>query len=152
MADLLEMETEDRVALLRLLQRKPTVKRIKTVFGSWLNALIQAGVLEDGARKTSRGIQSIAKDGHICLSLGEKTIDDFLCAHDIPHEKEPRYPEGNYRGDFRVGNAFIKYFGLAGNPEYDAKTTKKIRLCKKYGIVLGAIYPQDLISQKKTGE
>ena len=68
--------TEERLALLRLLRVKPSLRRVKSVFGSWLKALIQAGVLEDGTRKTSRGIQSIAKDGHVCLSLGEKTIDD----------------------------------------------------------------------------
>ena len=148
-ADLQDMENEERLALLKLLRHKPSVKRVKAIFGSWLNALIQAGVLEDGTRKTSRGIQSIAKDGHVCLSLGEKTIDDFLYARGIQHEKEPRYPEGNYRGDFKVDSTFIEYFGLAGNPEYDAKTKEKIRLCKKHGITLIAIYPQDLISRKK---
>ena len=149
MTDLLDMQNEERLALLKLLWVKPSVRRVKSIFGSWLNALIQAGVLEDGTRKTSRGIQSIAKDGHVCLSLGEKTIDDFLYARGVHHEKEPRYPEGNYRGDFKVDSAFIEYFGLAGNPEYEAKTNKKIRLCKKHGITLIAIYPQDLISRKK---
>ena len=147
MADLLEMKNDERLALLVLLKNKPTIDRIKSVFGSWLNALIHAGVLEDGTRKTSRGIQSIAKDGHVCLSLGEKTIDDYLHTHGVHHEKEPRYPEGKYRGDFKVGTAFIEYFGLTGNPEYDAKTKEKIRLCEKHNIVLIALYPRDLISQ-----
>lgn len=147
--DLIDMQDAERLALLKLLRRKPSTRRVRSVFGSWLNALIQAGVLEDGTRRTSRGIQSIAKDGHVCLSLGEKTIDDFLYARGIQHEKEPPYPEGNYRGDFRVGNLFIEYFGLAGDPEYDAKTREKIRLCKKHGISLIAIYPQDLVNQKK---
>ncbi|MHB8855273.1 MAG: homing endonuclease associated repeat-containing protein [Bellilinea sp.] len=147
MADLLEMKNDERLALLVLLKNKPTVNRIKSEFGSWLNALIHAGILEDGTRKTSRGIQSIAKDGHVCLSLGEKTIDDYLHTHGVHHEKEPRYPESNYRGDFKVGTAFIEYFGLTGNPEYDAKTKEKIRLCEKHNIVLIALYPRDLISQ-----
>ena len=149
MTDLLDMSNDERLALLKLLKNKPTIGRVKSAFGSWLNALIQAGILEDGTRKTSRGIQSFAKDGHICLSLGEKTVDDYLHAHGIHHEKEPRYPEGNYRGDFKVGAAFIEYFGLTGNPEYDAKTQDKIRLCKKHNITLVEIYPQDLISQQK---
>lgn len=149
MTDLLDIQPTDRVDLLLLLRRKPTVKRVKAVFGSWLNALIQAGVLEDGTRRTSRGIQSVAKDGHICLSLGEKTIDDFLYAHGVYHEKEPRYPEGNFRGDFKVGEAFIEYFGLVGDPEYDARVKEKARICKKYRIILVAIYPPDLVSQKK---
>jgi hypothetical protein len=147
--DLHDMDFEERVALLRLRMTRPSTKRIKLVFGSWLNALIQAGVLEDSTRKTSRGIQSIAKDGHVCLSLGEKTIDDFLHSRGIRHEKEPKYPERNYRGDFAVNGVIIEYFGLAGNPDYDAKIKEKTRICRKYKIALIAIYPQDLISQKK---
>jgi hypothetical protein len=147
--DLLEIQPKDRIDFLRLLLRKPTVHRVKTVFGSWLNALIQAGVLEDGTRRTSRGIQSIANDGHVCLSLGEKTIDEFLYAHRVYHEKEPRYPEGNFRGDFKVGEVFIEYFGLVGNPEYDARIKEKARICKKYGIILVAIYPLDLVYRNK---
>lgn len=147
--DLLEMSNSERLAFLKLMRNKPTTGRVKAVFGSWLNALIQAGILEDGTRKNSRGIQSIAKDGHICLSLGEKTIDEYLYTNGIHHEKEPKYPEGNYRGDFKVGATFIEYFGLTGNPDYDAKTKEKIRLCKKHNIILVAIYPQDLVIQQK---
>jgi hypothetical protein len=149
LSSLTHLSTEQRVAVLYIGENKPTIRRVKEVFGSWLNALIQAGVLEDGTRKTSRGIHCIAKDGHVCLSLGEKTIDDYLFSHGIIHEKEPRYPEGNYRGDFKVGTTFIEYFGLTGNPDYDAKTKEKIRLCKKHSIVLVAIYSQDLVSQQK---
>lgn len=148
-ADLVDLENEKRLALLKLLRTKPTASRVKSVFGSWLNALVNAGVLEDGTRKTSRGIQCIAKDGHACLSLGEKTIDDFLYARRVHHEKEPQYPESNYRGDFKVGNTVIEYFGLVGDPDYDAKTEEKILLCEKHKITLIAIYPQDLISQTK---
>lgn len=147
--DLIDMSNSERLAFLKLLKNKPTTVRAKSVFGSWLNALIHAGILEDGTRKNSRGIQSIAKDGHMCLSLGEKTIDEYLYAHGIHHEKEPRYPESNYRADFKVGTTFIEYFGLTGNPDYDAKTNEKIRLCKKHNITLVAIYPQDLVSQQK---
>ena len=134
---------------MKLNSGKPTVRRVKAVFGSWLNVLIEAGILENGTRPTARGIQSIAKDGHVCLSLGEKTIDDFLFHNGIIHDKEPRYPEGNYRGDFKVGNTIIEYFGLTGDPEYDAKSKEKIRICKKHEITLIAIYPQDLVSQKR---
>ena len=147
--DLIDLGTEKRLALLNLLKTKPAVSRVKALFGSWFKALIEAGVLENGTRKTSRGIQCVAKDGHVCLSLGEKTIDDFLYAHGIPHEKEPRYPEGNYRADFRVGSTFIEYFGLAGDPDYDTKIREKTRLCKKWGITLIAVYPRDLVSRTR---
>lgn len=147
--DLQDMSDDERLAFLQLLKHKPTIERVNSVFGSWLNALIQAGILEDGTTiKTSRGIKSVAKDGHLCLSLGEKMIDDYLFIHGIHHEKEPRYPEGKYRGDFKVGTTFIEYFGLTGNPEYDTKTKEKIRLCKEHNITLLAIYPKDLINQQ----
>jgi hypothetical protein len=77
-SDFHDMDDEQRLAVLRVLQRKPPTNRVKEIFGSWLKALIEADVLEDGARKTARGIQTIARDGHVCLSLGEKTIDDYL--------------------------------------------------------------------------
>lgn len=145
--DLQDLETNERVALLQLLGRKPTVGRVKEVFGSWLNALIQAEILEDGARRTSRGVQTIAKDGHVCLSLGEKTICDFFYARRIAHEREPQYPHSNYRGDFRVGNTIVEYFGLVGDPEYDMKIVEKTRLCKQNGIPMVALYPKDLASR-----
>ena len=78
--------------------------------------------------------------------MGEKTIDDLLHAHGIPHDKEPRYPGSNYRGDFLVGNVFIEFFDLAGDADYDAKTKRKQRLCRHKGIELVSIYPKDLVS------
>lgn len=144
LSSLTHLSTSERAAAVKVLERKPTIRRVKSLFGSWLNALIEAGVVEDGKRKTTRGTQCIAKDGHVCLSLGEKTIDDFLYQHHIDHEKEPSYPEGNYRADFRVGNTLIEYFGLSGDTEYDKKTAEKISICKRNSIQLIAIYPTDL--------
>jgi hypothetical protein len=147
--DIQGLSSNDRLAVLRLLQRKPTLHRVKCEFNSWLAALIDAGVLEDGTRKTSRGIQTLAKDRHVCLSLGEKTIDDFLFDRGIHHDKEPRYPTGNFRADFLVVGVFIEYFGLAGNPDYDAKIKQKMRICQEFGINLISIYPGDLVSDEK---
>jgi len=147
--DFIDLSKEERLAIFKVLRRKPTTKRVKELFGSWLNALIQAGILEDGTRRTARGTQCLALDGHVCLSLAEKTIDDFLFKHSIPHEKEVAYPEGGFRADFSVNGIFIEYFGLKGDPEYDAKTRKKQRLCKKHGIELISLYPSDLTSLKK---
>ena len=65
----------------------PPYKLYVKAFGSWLNALILSDVLTDGTRHTSRGIQCIALDGHKCLSLVEKTIDDWFIEHNISHEK-----------------------------------------------------------------
>lgn len=145
-SDLAPLTTEVRVRLLDLVVNRPSDVIIKRRFGSWLNALIAAGVLPDGTRRTSRGTQSIASDGHICYSIGERTIDDFLTASGVAHEREPLYPSGRYRGDFLIPGAMIEYFGLAGNAAYDSKSAEKVRLCAEAGIRLVALYAPDLVS------
>ena len=85
----------------------------------------------------------------MCLSLGEKTIDDYLSTRGILHEKEPTYPEGNYRADFAVKGVFIEHFGLEGNPEYDKRTEEKQRICRKHAVGLISISPKDLVSVAK---
>lgn len=148
-SNLSEYELIDRIELLKHLQTKPTLSLVKKTFGSWFHLLIEAEILEDGTRKNSRGIQCLAKDGHICLSLGEKTIDDLLFEFGVNHSKEPHYPEGNYRGDFLVGDIIIEYFGLIGNPEYDKKVELKRKLAQKYCLSVIEIFPVDLINTKK---
>ncbi|MBN2266762.1 MAG: hypothetical protein JW725_00275 [Candidatus Babeliaceae bacterium] len=143
------LNSKERLELLQIFQKKPSTRHVKKLFGTWLQALIDAGILEDDVRRTSRGIQCIAKDGHVCLSIGEKTIDDFLYANGITHNKEPYYPEGKYRADFDVNGVFIEYFGLAGNPDYDKKTKLKQKLCKKYGVTLISLFPSDLVSDSR---
>jgi len=133
-------------AIIQILKTKPTVERVKQLFGSWLKALIASGILDNGTRPTSRGTQCIAKDGHTCLSLSEKTIDDYLFNHNIEHRKEPHYPNSNLRADFEVNGVFIEYFGLKGEPFYDAKILTKTNACKEYGIELVALYAKDLAS------
>jgi len=149
MYDLRGMSTDERLAVLQKLKYKPTLRRVKNLFGSWFKALIAAELLEEGARRTSLGTRCLARDGHMCFSLGEKTIDDLLFALGIPHEREPVYPEGNYRADFLVNGVFIEYFGLAGDAEYDAKSKTKKQLCEAHGIKLVSILPRDLVSSKK---
>lgn len=140
-------EPEQRPALLALLKKSPSVPRVKAVFGSWFEALLATGLLEEGTRKNARGYQTLARDGHMCFSLGEKTIDDWLFEHAIPHDREPPYPEGNYRADWLVRETFVEYFGLAGDADYDARIEEKKRICERHGIILVAIHPKDLASR-----
>jgi hypothetical protein len=149
MYDLWDLNTDERLAVLRVLQRKPTLRRVKELYGSWFKALIDAELLENGARRTSIGTQCLAKDGHMCFSLGEKTIDDLLHVMGIPHEREPVYPESNYRADFIVAGVFIEYFGLTGDADYDAKSREKQRLCRTHGIKLISVFPKDLVNSRK---
>lgn len=144
--DLIDLDLDTRIALISLLKNKPSTERVKDLFGSWLEALIYAGILENGSRETSRGTQTLAVDGHICYSLGEKTIDDYLHNNNIPHAKEVLYPGSNLRCDFCVNGSFIEYFGLAGNEEYDKKIAQKKNICEEQGILLIALYPKDLLT------
>jgi hypothetical protein len=82
----------------------------------------------------------------VCYSFGEKTIDDLLYSLEITHEKEAPYPTGNFRADFRVNGNFIEYFGLIGDPNYDAKIEVKQRICAAHEIRLVSIYPKDLLN------
>lgn len=151
-SDLGPLSTEARRRLLDHVARRPSDSVIDRRFGGWLQALIASGVLPDGTRRTARGIQSIAVDGHVCYSLGEKTIDDFLAAHGIPHEREPRYPSGGFRGDFLIGGAIVEYFGLAGDAAYDAKTLTKRRICEDAGVTLIGLFAEDLLDDRRLRE
>ena len=129
-------------------QREGWGTRQKT-FGSWFKALIEAELIETGAQRMKRGTKCLANDGHMCFSLGEKTIDDLLYGMGVFHEREPAYPGSNYRADFVANGVFIEYFGLAGNAEYDAKSSEKRRLSRLHGIKLISILPEDLVSIAK---
>lgn len=141
---MLEMDTPIRTAIVKLLGNRPSLRLVKRYFGSWFGALVASGVLADGARQGIYGTACLARDGHQCLSLAEKTIDDFLAAEGIVHEKEVPYPEGGYRADFAVQDTFIEYFGLQSRDDYALKTRRKIELCRSAGIRLIEIYPEDL--------
>lgn len=147
--DILFLDDDKRLAVLRLFSRKPRTRLVKKLFNSWLQALIEAEVLEDGTRNAGRGTMCIAKDGHICYSLGEKTIDDFPSDHGVPHTKEPHYPDSNYRADFGINGFLVEYFGLVGEPSYDRKTNSKLALAKETGINVVAIYPKDLVNHER---
>lgn len=147
LASISALSSAERAVFVRLAKRRPSAARVKSIFGTWLNALVQAGILQDGVRETARGTQALARDGHVCLSLGEKTIDDYLFKHGIPHSREPRYPGSDYRADFKVGMYLVEYFGLSGDSEYDQKAEVKRALAKEHGIELIELYPNDLLNE-----
>jgi TM2 domain-containing membrane protein YozV len=108
----------------------------------------------------SRGKKSISRCGHLCLSLGEREICEFLFSNDIHHTREPDYTSltglqdltefGFMRGDFLVGNTVIEFAGLRGNPEYDLKMEKKKALCDKYNIDLIVVNPDEIKDLSKS--
>lgn len=144
---------EKQIETGKILLKMPAYEIYVEKFGNWLKCLSLAGVLDDGHRKTSRGIQCLANDGHLCLSLGEKAIDDWLSNHNIPHEKESFYPFDEKlnpnklsRTDWKIGNIFIEYAGLMDDSEYASKMKRKKQLADKNGLHLIIIEPADLFS------
>ena len=147
-ADFIPFSRDERIKVLVAMAGKPRVSRVKELFGSWLHALVTSGLLHGDVRPTSRGTQCLANDGHVCLSLAEKMIDDTLSDLGLAHEKEPHYGDSNYRADFAVNGVLVEYFGLFGNPEYDRKIEMKRALALEKGIRVLELYPKDLVSRR----
>jgi len=128
---------EKFITFINLASRAYYPIRYSNVFGSWLKAVIATGYLgPEGIAKGLFGYRVLAKDGHVCNSLIEKTIDDWLFDKSIPHEKEPRYPKivtdylsANVRADWKIGDTYVEFFGLQAKDTYAEKTTAKILAC-----------------------
>ena len=147
-AEIAGLPITDSIAAIRALTRKPTRKRVNELFGSWLAALVESGLLEGSARPTLRGTQCLALDGHLCRSLAEKTIDDFLFQHGVEHNREVTYGPG-FRSDFAVGHVLIEYFGLIGDPQYDARHAAKLAYCEQEHVTLISLYPDDVVNRNR---
>lgn len=119
-------------------------------FGSW-NKAIKAAGFEPNPVKFSK--KYIAKDGHICDSLSEKIIDDWLYLENIEHQRNVSYPNSRYTADFLINRKFVEFFGLTGEiKQYDKNMKLKEKLAKKYKIKLIKILPKDLSSINKLSE
>ena len=98
-------------------------------------------------------------DGTYLKSFGEKVIADFLFEHNIKYRYERNfYWNGvNYRPDFTVFTGdkqglIIEYFGLQGDPDYDAMSDKKrIYWQNNPNWRLIEFSPSDLKNQKMQG-
>lgn len=125
-----------------------------TGFETSLHFMKAAGHENLANNPKARGKQSISSCNHICLSLGERDICEYLASSGFEHTREPYYGPltgaigitefGGMRGDFLVGKTVIEFAGLAGNAEYDAKMELKQKLCADYGIDLIVVLPTDL--------
>lgn len=118
----------------------PWHETAKEMFGSWAHLLEAAELLEQRQRGRG-GHQSIGSDGHLCLSMGERAICEYLTRKGINHSKEPLYPidknfnpNGLLRGDFLVGSIIIEFAGMMSNKEYAERMKQKSKLAKSKGI------------------
>jgi hypothetical protein len=142
------LNSTDRAAAIGRLRERPTLRLVNNQFGSWFNALKEAGVLDEGAQRQIMGTRCLAMDGHVCLSLAEKRIDDLLTTLGIVHQREVLYSGRHFRADFMVGETVIEYFGLMGRADYKAKAEKKERYCTEQKIPFLALYPEDVDDEK----
>ncbi len=140
------------------LERVPAKREIGMIndaciklFGSWNNAIIAAGLSphRSHSQRMYKRINTKAIDGHLCDSISEAVIDNWLTKNNIFHEKDIPYPETNYKADWVISlgedKIFVEYFGLANDsPRYDRTVLKKKELCRKYKYKLIEIYPEDL--------
>lgn len=129
--DLQELSTA-----LKTLMILPSKEIAIETFGSWAHLLAEANLLELTNRGTG-GYRSIASDGHLCLSLGERAICEYLSQKRIPHTKEPPYPKHRtlnpnnlMRADFLIGGSFIEFAGMMANSDYAARMKAKQKLAK----------------------
>ncbi len=119
------------------------------MFGSWNNTILEAGLTPHRSHDSRMYKRSKTKalDGHLCDSVSEAIIDNWLHKNDIVHARNTSYPNTNHLADWSINNAktFIEYFGLAkDSPRYDRAIKEKMKICQKNNIKLVSIYPRHL--------
>ena len=139
---------EMAINLTKEMHKMPSFSDLSKSCGSWFKLLIASSILPEGARKMIFGTMVLAKDGHECLSLAEKEIDDLLFANGIPHEREPHYPDSNFRADWLLKlngkNILVEFFGLYGEPNYTKRMKEKLEFASSKGIQVVSFLPKDL--------
>lgn len=133
------------ITLIKILQKLWLPDTFKKVDGSFFAALVHSGVLAEGSKRLKIGTMLLANDGHLCFSMIEKEIDDFLFINNISHKKESKYPNLDLRCDWEIifdnKRYFIEYFGLMNIKEYALKAENKKRIANLNGIILIDLYP-----------
>ena len=140
------------------LKRVPARRELKNindscrkVFGSWNNAVLAAGFTPNRSHDNRMYKRANAKaiDGHLCDSISELLIDNWLYKNGVSHERDAHYPGTHHKADWAIiierQKIFVEYFGLANDsPRYDRAIREKEKLCSKHKISLIPIYPKDL--------
>jgi hypothetical protein len=135
-----------------LLACLPKRSKMKTLFETPQHFFHEAGLEQLIPKGKGRGVRSISRCGHLCLSMGEREICEYLHQHSIAHSKEPLYADlvgkatefGAMRGDFLAGDIVIEFAGLEGEEAYDVKMNLKQQLANEYGLKLIIISPKDV--------
>ncbi len=154
--ELLDIIKKSFKKLKRVPARREILKGVneacRKYFGSWNNAVLVAGFIPNRSHdnRMYKRVISKANDGHLCDSVSELLIDNWLHKNNIAHERDTHYPKTNHRADWKIlpyrnKEVFVEYFGLANDsPRYDRSIKEKEAICKSQNILLLAIYPKDL--------
>ncbi len=161
-----QISKEKLISNLRILYKKlgrtPTRREFKSFtacvscFGSWNNAVLAAGLIPNRSlnQRMYKRRKCISIDGHLCDSVSELLIDNWLYKNKINHQKSTPYPKGKFVADWSLSsNILIEYFGLANDSRrYDEEIKKKQAICRETRITLIEIYSQDLFPEIKLEE
>lgn len=94
----------------------------------------------------------LTKQGHKVRSKSEQRIDNILTDLGIDHLYEPptRLSGERILPDWYLPeyDAYIEYWGLEGQPEYDARTKRKLKLYAEHGKKVLSLEPRHFRSQK----
>jgi len=119
-------------------------------FGTWNKAIKAAGFDPNPVLFAKK---HVAKDSHICDSLSEMIIDNWLFARKISHEKNVPYLNTLFTADFKVKDIFIEFFGLHKElKRYDQLMKTKLKIIKDNNLKLIAIYPKDIFPKPRLNE
>lgn len=141
--------------LLACIPKRSTLKRLFETPQHFFHA---AGLEDLVPRGRGRGIRSISRCGHLCLSNGEREICEYLNENQIEHSKEPVYSDlvggdlrfGSMRGDFLVQGIVVEFAGLDGDAGYDLKMATKVSLAGEHNLSVIVLKPSDLKNLSKT--
>ena len=89
------------------------------------------------------------EDGHYVRSRAEALIDNWLYSHGIVHAYEQRLPgRSEVYCDFYLLElqAYIEYWGLMGDPDYEKKRRKKLKIYREEGLNLIQLDERDITS------
>lgn len=139
------MSDERRDRIMAGLIVAPSPEQAKSLLGpTWLAVLQSAGLVGE-AWRPARGTYCLAADGHLCRSIAERTVDDFLTVHGIAHTPEPVYPGSHSRADWLLADGtFVEFAGLLSDADYRAKIAAKRALAAAAGVPLIVLVPEDL--------
>jgi len=125
-------------------------KLARREFGTWNNAIESAGFEPNPVLFAKK---HKANDGHICDSLAEKIIDDWLSENNVEHQIHVPYPNSKMSSDFLINGIRVEFFGLQGEVgKYDRFLKRKRALCQRKAIKMIAIYPNNLFPQNNLGK